>query len=273
MQEAAIEHVPASDASLPVPRLVRTRDGERHARWRSTAGVEHVVRALTYLPGTKLDARDISLDALHRYGALAARMGVALRGFEHPAAHHALLWDNKQAAGVRPLLRYVEDPARRPVVDRWLTRIEAETLPAMAMLRAQVIHNDLTRDNVLFDQNQSVSAVLDFGDMVHTALVCDLANLLAALLGERPDFLAVAEAAIRGYDSVTRLEDAELLLLADVVATRAVADIVVSEWRKERHPENAEYITHWKAGSWVILDTLEEMGMEEATGRFRDFVR
>jgi Ser/Thr protein kinase RdoA (MazF antagonist) len=131
-----------------------------------------------------------------------------------------------------------------------------------------VIHNDLTRDNVLFDERQNVSAILDFGDMVETAFVCDLANMLASLLGERPDFLAVAQAAIAGYVAVAPLQDAELEILPDVVAARAVADIVVSEWRKVQHPENADYITHWEAGSWVILETLEAMGMQEASRRF-----
>ena len=108
---------------------------------------------------------------------------------------------------------------------------------------------------------------------VETALVCDLANMLASLLGERPDFLAVAEAAIPGYVAVAPLEEAELAILADVIAARAVADIVVSEWRKVQHPENAEYITHWEAGSWVILETLEAIGIQEVARRFRDLGR
>jgi Ser/Thr protein kinase RdoA (MazF antagonist) len=73
--------------------------------------------------------------------------------------------------------------------------------------------------------------------------------------------------------AVTPLQDDELEILPDVVAARAVADIVVSEWRKVQHPENAEYITHWEAGSWVILETLEDLGVREVARRFRDFAR
>ena len=273
MQELALEHVAAADASLPVPGTIPTRDGARHATWNDPSGGEHVVRLLTYLQGTKVDSPDFSLDALHRYAGVVARMGNALRNFSHPASRHPMLWDDLQVASVRPLLGFVEDPDGRALVDRWLTRAESRTVTAMERLRSQVIHNDLTRDNVLFDERQDVSAILDFGDMVETAFVCDLANMLASLLGERPDFLAVAEAAIAGYVAVTQLQDAELEILPDVVATRAVADIVVSEWRKVQHPENAEYITHWEAGSWVILETLEDMGVREVARRFHDFAR
>jgi len=273
MQELALEHVAAEDPSLPVPAAIPTRDGARHAIWSDPGGALHVVRLLTFLRGTKVDSRDFSLNAIRRYARVVARMGNALRDFSHPASRHPMLWDDLQVAAVRPMLGFVADPEGRALVDRWLTRAETSTVPAMERLRAQVIHNDLTRDNVLFDERQDVSAILDFGDMVETALVCDLANMLASLLGERPDFLAVAEAAIPGYVAVAPLEEAELAILADVIAARAVADIVVSEWRKVQHPENAEYITHWEAGSWVILETLEAIGIQEVARRFRDLGR
>jgi Ser/Thr protein kinase RdoA (MazF antagonist) len=271
MQELALMHVAAADTSLPVPGTIPTRDGARHATWSDPSGAEHAVRILTYLPGRKVDSPDFSLDALRRYAGVVARMGNALMGFSHPASRHPMLWDDLQIAAVRPLLGFVEDPEGRALVDRWLTRAESRTVPTLEGLRSQVIHNDLTRDNVLFDERQDVSAILDFGDMIETAFVCDLANMLASLLGERPDFLAVAEAAIAGYVPVAPLQDAELEILPDVVAARAVADIVVSEWRKVQHPENAEYITHWEAGSWVILETLEDMGIREVARRFHDF--
>jgi Ser/Thr protein kinase RdoA (MazF antagonist) len=269
MQELALEHVRAVDPALPIPAAIPTRDGARHATWTDATGAEHVVRLLTYLEGTKVDSADFSLDAIRRYAGVVARMGIALRSFSHPAARHPMLWDDLQVTAVRSLLGFVKEPQRREQVDRWLTRAETRTVRVMETLRAQVIHNDLTRDNVLFDRRQDVSAILDFGDMVETAFVCDLANMLASLLGERPDFLAVAEAAIPGYVAVAPLEEEELAILPDVIAARAVADIVVSEWRTVLHPENAEYITHWEAGSWVILDTLDAFGVEDLARRFR----
>ncbi|HEY2803443.1 MAG TPA: phosphotransferase, partial [Actinomycetota bacterium] len=79
MQELALEHVAAADASLPVPAAIPTRDGAHHATWTDPSGAQHVVRLLTYLPGTKVDSPDFSLDALRRYAAVVARMGNALR--------------------------------------------------------------------------------------------------------------------------------------------------------------------------------------------------
>src|SRR5436190_21103227 len=64
MQELAIQHVAAADRFLPVPAAIPTRGGKRHASWNDASGrtgAEHVVRLLTYLPGTKVDTPDFSL--------------------------------------------------------------------------------------------------------------------------------------------------------------------------------------------------------------------
>ena len=65
-------------------------------------------------------------------------------------------------------------------------------------LRQGVIHGDANDHNVLAEPDR-MTGLLDFGDMVHSAIVCDLAVALAyAMLGER-DPLAAAGAVIRGY--------------------------------------------------------------------------
>ena len=56
-----------------------------------------------------------------------------------------------------------------------LDRFAEQVLPALRGLRAQVVHNDMGRNNVLVDDAGAISGIIDFGDMTHTALVCDVA--------------------------------------------------------------------------------------------------
>jgi hydroxylysine kinase len=268
MQEQALLHVAAADPSTPVQRVRPTVDGEVHAVLERPDGSTNVVRMLTYMPGRRVQATDLSLRAIEDYGASSARVGVALRDFSHPAADRPLLWDIKQSAVLRPLLVHMTDPTGRDLVDHWLSRFEEQVLPALGRLRTQVIHNDLTLDNVLFDEDGSVAAVVDFGDMVRTPLVCDLAMLMASLIGDRPDMFEVAAASIRGYHSVTPLEEDELRVLADLIAMRAAGNVAVSAWRPQLYPERAAYISSWDAGSWVILETFREIGPAEVSRRF-----
>ena len=51
---------------------------------------------------------------------------------------------------------------------------------------------------MLVDDSGAVSGIIDFGDMTHTALVCDLAVAMAEVLNGRADALRAAAAMIAG---------------------------------------------------------------------------
>lgn len=268
MQVAAIEHVAAVDPTLPVPRVVRTRTGEPYAVLERN-GRRHLVHVLSFLEGDELAPGDLDDDGLRRFGGLVARMGRALRGFFHPAAAHDLLWDVKHAGRLRPLVDHISDPGRAAIVSRALAGFEERALPRLAGLRGQVVHGDLTLTNVLFDSERRPSAVIDFGDLTHTPLVCDLAVAVAAVLRGGEDTFETAEPLLRGYGQIVPLEDEEAALLADLVAARQAAAVVISAWRVGRFPENADYITALDAGSWAVLELFDALGAAEVSRRMR----
>jgi Ser/Thr protein kinase RdoA (MazF antagonist) len=165
-QNAALLHLFARDPDLPVPRVVPTRTGEGSAAVLGSDGRRHVVRVLTYLPGLLLG--EVPRGAgLHRdLGSILARLGRALRGFFHPAAGWERLWDLKHAARLREHLVDVANPELRRLASGPLERFERSVLPALPGLRAQVIHNDVSRHNTLVDaRGERVVGIVDFGDM------------------------------------------------------------------------------------------------------------
>src|SRR5204862_39432 len=98
---------------------------------------------------------------------------------------------------LRPWLSAVEK-AWRPAVRAVLDRFEHRVTPELLRMRAQVVHNDLAPNNVLVDDTLAVTGITDFGDMTHTALVCDLAvapadALPVHLVGGRGLFLEGAD--------------------------------------------------------------------------------
>lgn len=270
MQTEALLHIERHDPSLPVMRVLPTADG---AYWGEVEGPDrrtHLVRLFTFLEGKNAEATELDAEALRGFGSVTARLGRALRGFFHPAAGYEILWHVKHAPKLRPLLGHVEDAGWRAQVERVLDRFEQRVLPAFGDLRAQVIHNDMNLDNALLDERGRVTGITDFGDMTHTALVCDLAVAVADVVAARPDALDAAEHVIGGYVSVTPLEDEEASLLADLVATRLATAIVISAWRLRLYPENAEYISSWDAGARHFLELLQAVGLDEAGRRCRE---
>jgi Ser/Thr protein kinase RdoA (MazF antagonist) len=258
MQTEAALHVARHDPTLPIMQPLPARDGKYLAKVES-AGHEHAVRLFTFLPGSMVAATELDGAALHHFGAVVARMGRSLRGFFHPAAGYRILWDLKNTSDLRRLSATELDRKRRMLVATVLDRFDNNVASCLSGLRAQAIHNDLTLDNVLLDDDHRVSGIVDLGDTTHTALVCDLAIALVSLMWGRPDPLEAAHAAISGYSSVTRLEEAEAAVLSDLVCARLAALVLIANWRVDRYPENADYITGNVDLAWRLLEQFDDL--------------
>ena len=273
MQAAALRHIERVDPGLPVMRVLPDTVGESWAEVRGPDGRNYPVRLFTFLPGRVTANTALTRGAIRALGQTAARLGRALRGFFHPAADYEILWDLTHAAELRLLLGHVPDPARRAQVERVLDRFETRVEPALPALRAQVIHGDLSLDNVLLGDDLRVSGIVDFGDMTHAPLVCDLAVSVADVLHGRGDAIDAAEVLIGGYVSVTPLEDEEAALLADLVAARLATEVTVAAWHGGLYPDNAAYITSSEPGARAFLDAIEAAGFDAVARRFQDACR
>jgi len=268
MQTQALLHIAQVDPSLPIPRVKATPDGAPLHEIDGPDGRRFIVRVLSFLPGQLLDDAALHPALLRDVGAMAARLARALRGFFHPAARHELLWDLTQAPSLRTRTHHIEEQGRRDVVEETLDYFDAEVLPQLKMLRAQLIHNDVSELNTLVDGNR-VTGVLDFGDLIHAPLVCDLAVPIAELSRRHPDPVAVAAEITAGYHAVTALEDDELRLIFDLASARCAMEVAIANWRVRDHPENTDYIMAGNEGAGKQLDRMREIGAEHMCAALR----
>jgi 4-aminobutyrate aminotransferase-like enzyme/Ser/Thr protein kinase RdoA (MazF antagonist) len=230
LQYSALRHIRAVAPDLPVPDVVPTRDGRRSVRLTGRDERTSLAWVTTWLDGHHPVPQEMGPEHLRAWGRMSARVGQALRGFVHSAAAYPIAWDVRRLPELRPWVEAV-DPARRPTVTAVLDRFEERVSPRLRGLRAQVVHNDLAPGNVLVDDALSFTGITDFGDMTTTSLVCDLAVATADVLSGRDDFLDLAAEVVAGYHSLTPLEPAEVALVADLVAARYAASIVITAWR------------------------------------------
>lgn len=253
----AIQHIHQTDLDLPVMEIVPTVDGEP---WATVSAHEetYFAQLYTFVSGRKPVFEELSRDALVAYGERVAQMGKALRGFFHPDAGYDILWDLRYASDFRTLLEHLANDKRRALAERVLDRIEDDVDPVFDSLRAQVVHNDLGPDNVLFGADNRVSGITDFGDLTYTALVSDLAIVLANVMNRRDDPLSAAQAVVRGYVTVTPLEEAELRVLPDLVLARLTVRGLMHAWKREKYAHNTDDVTEL----WNSLFALEETGRD-----------
>jgi 4-aminobutyrate aminotransferase-like enzyme/Ser/Thr protein kinase RdoA (MazF antagonist) len=262
-QYSALRHIRAVAPDVPVPEVVPTRGGQRSVVLTGLDGRRSLAWVMTWLQGRHPESEEMGPPQLREWGRTSARLGQALRGFVHPAAAYPIAWDIRRLPQLRPWLAVVEE-ARRPALRAVLDRFEQRVAPELAKVRAQVVHNDLAPTNVLVDDTLAVTGITDFGDMTHTALVCDLAVAAADVLCGRDDALDVADEVFSGYAATTPLEPQEVGLLADLMAARYAACVLITAWRTQELGSAPEI----DEAAYDQLEAMLDVGLDALTARF-----
>ncbi|MEM7123643.1 MAG: phosphotransferase [Pseudomonadota bacterium] len=269
-QIAALRHIESTDPSLPVPRVVMTHAGEARTRVTSEAGEELMVFALTYCPGVPLREMTLTPPIMRAVGSTIAKLGLALRSFERAAPDQALVWDIRRADAMRQHLALIGDGAAEEMVRETLDRFAAQTLPTMAGLRHQVIHNDANRGNILAvpGDDAEISGVIDFGDMVDGPLIQDVSTAAMELTASSDDPISFIEAFLESYAAVNPLSNDEVACIYDCVMIRLAVCVLVYAWRdafqaESRYDAKAEAMRFFDE-----MKRVDAVGRDAATERF-----
>ncbi len=232
------------DPGLPVPKVIPALDGRCEFPVDLPDGRKSMVRLLTWLDGVPVARVGVSPALRSDLGRTLGRLGLALSGFEHPGSSHVILWDIKHASRLRPLLDSLPNDRAKTQLLAELDHFDASVAPSLSSLRQQVVHNDLNHHNVLLNpaDPDRVTGVLDFGDMVKTPLVIDIAVAASYQTHLGDDALTSVCDIVGAYHAVLPLERREVELLRDLIVARLMTSIIITEWRAARYPQNADYI-------------------------------
>ena len=267
-QNKALRHAEHQDPSLPLPRVIPDINGATHCSLKKD-GKTHLVRLLSWLDGDILGEGQASPDLVNKMGHLLARIGLALKDFDHPGSNPPLLWDMKRAAGLRELLGCVENQDLKQIASASLDQFDKHAQHRLKSLRTQVIHNDLNPGNVLLDKTKpgNISGVIDFGDMVKSPLIIDLAVAAAYQLNEGDDPLSGALPIIAGYHATRSLQEKEIELLNLLIRTRLVTSLLIGSYRVKLFPENRKYLLISQKSVIERLVKLQEISDKDALER------
>ena len=274
-QNEALIHLARVRPDLPVPRVVDAIAGDRLVRFTAADELRYSMRLLTWLEGLPLQGVEKNDDIAAQTGTCLAELGLALAGFEHPAADYPLLWDIRNAAHLRELLPHVQDVALRKLCESRLDRFESHTRSVLVGLRKQVIHNDFNPSNMLVaeDDVQRLAGVIDFGDMVYSELVNDVAVAAAYFCKLDSDPFAQVIPLLSAYSAVSPLTDEEIAVLPDMILTRHLTTVMITHWRASLYPENREYILRNEARARNMLRRVADLPVDETRDRFYEACR
>ncbi len=253
LQNQAMRHVAKSLSDCRLQRIVPSREGNDLATIHNArAGTDHYVRLLTWIDGevlAKSAARGPVL--FESIGASVAKIDAALRDFAHPAMHRVLQWDLRHAGLARENAVLLPRD-RRAIVGRAFATWEKID---WRCLRHGVIHGDPNNHNVIIDAGRMVG-LLDFGDMVYSATVCDLAIALAYAMLDDEEPLAAAAQIVGAYHRHYPLTEPEQQLLFPLIVSRLAMSVCYAAHNRARNPADP-YQVVTEAPAWELLDKLE----------------
>jgi len=269
-QNLALMHIAEVRPDFPIPRVVPSLNGRHLLELVGDNGRRHGMRVLTWLDGIPLQQAGGGVTIAAQTGTCLAELGLALASFEHPAADYPLLWDISNAAHLGELLPYVNDAQLGKLCELRLEHFERHTRPALAGLRKQVIHNDFNPSNMLVaeDDVEHLSGVIDFGDMVYSELVNDVAVAAAYFCTLDHDPFARVIPLLSAYSAVVPLTDVEIDVLPDMILTRHLTTVMITHWRASMYPENREYILRNEARAREMLCRVADLPVDETRNRF-----
>ena len=237
-------------------------------------GAVYYVRLLTYLPGKPLAlVRPHDNNLLVGLGRFFGTLDNLLRDFDHPAAHRDFHWDLKNAGRIiTEYIGFIKDRQKRELVQKLLKHYQTEAEPQLPDMPTSIIHSDANDYNVLVGPDGpwhfKVTGVIDFGDMVHSQTVNEVAIACAYAMLDKADPLAAAKAIVSGYHRACPITEQEMAVLFDLICMRLCMSVCHSAYQCRHEPDN-EYLRISEKPAWNLLNKLAGIHPHLATYTFR----
>ena len=262
LQIAVLDHLQRVAPDLPVSRQLRL------AGQALVPCAGYHARVLSWLPGQVWAKATRAAQSAAGLGRLLGRLDRALESFAHPAAARAYGWDIGQAGQHIPSLGAIESAQKREVVAGLMGDFTDRVLPILSDCPRQVIHNDANDYNVLLDESGAVCGLLDFGDMVESWRIVELAVACAyALIGAKDPMDAILPL-VAAYHAENPLFEAEIEALFPLIKLRYAVSITMAAVQIRANPENA-YLLISQEDVWRELQRLTALTPRLATLRLR----
>lgn len=272
-QVTAAEHLATADPTLRLPRARAGADGDFVQRI-TVGGVALHCRLFDYVPGEPImDSRYLAPRVVARLGELAGRTTASLAGLGMPDTDRPRLWDLRNAADVvEALAPFMTDTARAGHVVREARAAQARLRSLEARLPVQVIHGDLTDNNVVCepgpDGRPMPVGVIDFGDLGQGWAVAELAVACASVLHHHGATPASVLPAVRAFHAVRPLAGPEADALWPLVVLRTAVLVVSGQYDVLQDPGN-EYAETALDREWAMFEAAVSVPAEVMAAQLR----
>ncbi|AUC83257.1 aminotransferase class III-fold pyridoxal phosphate-dependent enzyme [Lacinutrix sp. Bg11-31] len=252
------------NSSFPQP--ITFSDGE-FIKITEINGVKTICRLLTFLDGTFLGDAPHTPELITSIGTFTAQMDIELLKLNNYVLKaRQWEWDLQYLNLNKKYIKDIDNASDRNLVSYFFQQYEFYVTPIISELRKSIIHNDVNEWNVLV-KNNSISGLIDFGDLAHSPLINEVAIAITYACYDKDEPLAWAIHFIKGYHSILPLEQKELDILYYLIAGRLCTSVCNSAHAKKIDPENV-YASVSEENAWNTLNKWVRINPIHAKNEF-----
>ncbi|MCV7343966.1 aminotransferase [Mycolicibacterium rhodesiae] len=272
-QDAAAEYLSQAGCDVRAATNLAFAGVDPIAEVRDGNGAVLYARVIAHLAGGTLSGdRYITPMRSAALGALAGRTVRALADFDHPGVDRVLQWDLRHALRTVELLaEHVPDPGRRETIEAAAAAAWQVVADLADDLPVQVIHGDLTDDNVVCstpENGQLPDGVIDLGDLTRSWTVGELAIAVSSLLRHEGGEPVATLPAVAAFHAVRPLSPPEIDALWPLVVLRAAVLVVSGIHQASIDADNA-YAAGALDYEWRIFERAIGIPTEVMTATIR----
>ena len=218
-EEARIINEASGSLRFSLPVTIPAINGEL---FYSSSGTDY--RLAAFIEGTFLAESEGRHNQAFILGAAIAELNIALLPIKSSIiSSRRIFWDLNHAEMSLNDRHYLSSRVRK-YVDAAFEDYISDVIPLRHTLRHALIHGDLNDFNILLDKS-GITGFIDFGDMVFSPLVNDVAIAAAYIMMGAGDPLEVLAELTGGYNSVHPLEESELEILPVLIRSRLAVSL------------------------------------------------
>ena len=249
-ENKAFEHVKSEKNLFPVP--VKYKD-DSLVKILKIAGKERICRMLTFLNGELLGDVKPSKELFSSLGKTTAELDVKLQSFNNKSIKaRRWKWDLQYLSLNKKYIKDIPDVKNRSLVEYYFEQYDENVIPLFPELRKSIIHGDVNEWNVLV-KNDSVTGIIDFGDLCYSPLINELAITIAYACLYVDDPLKMAEVIVNSFNKVLLLKEEELSILYYLIPARLCVSVCNSAHERLKNPNNT-YTAISEKLAWQFLN-------------------
>ncbi|MGL1922677.1 MAG: aminotransferase class III-fold pyridoxal phosphate-dependent enzyme [Hyphomicrobiales bacterium] len=211
-------------------------------------------------------AKPLSLTS--EIGNKLARVDIEMQSYSRPLLDRKMKWDLANADWIVESIQTLESNKQERVIN--IINDYTSLKPTLESLPKQAIHNDLNDYNILVlnkpNGAQSISGFIDFGDMISSPKICNIAICAAYIMLDVDKPLAHLQAFISGYHTQNPLTEIEVKLIWKLALMRLAVSVVNSALMKQQKPDD-DYVSVSEKSAWKMIDYAQKYSDQFVTAK------